>query len=181
MNDQNTPQRPLVVCLHGSAGDSGMWQSFREAARGRCRVIAPRLPGLGQQPLADDVASVLEQTGFTRAPFHLVAHGRGAAVAAGIANLYPERVASLVAYEPAGLSRMLEQGLRVPVQVLSGTRSWQAARQLAEGVAERVAGARLLKLVGLRHMAPLTHPHLVNAVILDYILPLDMPGQAVAA
>jgi pimeloyl-ACP methyl ester carboxylesterase len=76
---------------------------------------------------------------------------------------------------------MLEQGLRVPVQVLSGTRSWQAARQLAEGVAERVAGARLLKLVGLRHMAPLTHPHLVNAVILDYILPLDMPGQAVAA
>jgi len=79
MNDQNTLQRPLVVCLHGSAGDSGMWQSFREAARGRCRVIAPCLPGLGQQPLADDVASALGQTGFTREPFHLVAHGRGAA------------------------------------------------------------------------------------------------------
>ena len=180
MKDQNSAQRPLVVCLHGSAGDSGMWHSFRKAARGRCRVIAPRLPGLGHQPLADDVASVLVQTRFAHEPFHLVAHGRGAAVAAGVANLAPERVASLVAYEPAGLSCALEQGLRIPVQVLSGTHSWRAARQRAEGVAERVAGARLLKLVGLRHMAPLTHPHCVNAVILDYILPVNMPGPGVA-
>ena len=36
----------------------------------------------------------------------------------------------------------------------------------------------LLRLFGMRHMAPLTHPHLVNAVILDYLLPARMPGEA---
>jgi len=64
---------------------------------------------------------------------------------------------------------------------LCGTRSWQVARQVAESTAELISTARLLKLVGLRHMAPVTHPQVFNAVVLDYILPVSMPDQVTAA
>jgi len=178
-NTETTP--PLVVCLHGSASNSGMWRDFKELVRDRARVIAPDLPGLGQHALSDDVQSVLRQVGGSSRTFHIVAHARGAAVAACIATLYPERVASIVCYEPAGISRFLARGLSTPVRLLCGTRSWEAARRTAERTTERIAGAQLLKMVGLRHMAPLTHPHIVNPVLLDFILPVQMPDQFKAA
>jgi len=173
--------RPLVVCLHGSASNSGMWRDFRELVRDRAQVITPDLPGTGKNALDDDVQSVIQQVGATSRPFHIVAHARGAAVAACIATLFPERVASIVCYEPTGISRFLADGLGTPVRLLCGTRSWAAAKQVAERTAELVADARLLKMVGLRHMAPLTHPHIVNPVFLDFILPVAMPDEFKAA
>ena len=181
MNQENSAERPVVVCLHGSASNSNMWDEFRSEVRSRATVITPELPGMGQRALADDVASVLRQIGVTRKPFHIVAHSRGAAIAACIGSLYPERVASLVCYEPAGVSRFVARSLDVPVQLLCGTRSWGAARRVAEKTAELIAKACLLKLVGLRHMAPVTHPHVINPIILDYILPVSMPEQVRAA
>jgi pimeloyl-ACP methyl ester carboxylesterase len=94
---------------------------------------------VGQHALADDVASVLRQIGVTRRPFHIVAHSRGAAVAASIASLYPERVESIVCYEPAGISESVARNLDVPVQLLCGTRSWQMARRVAERTAELIS------------------------------------------
>ena len=173
--------RPLIVCLHGSAGNSGMWQDFRKLVRDRARVITPDLPGLGRHALTDDVQSVLQQVGTTSQSFHIVAHARGAAIAACIATLYPARVASIVCYEPAGIAPFVAQGLRTPVRLLCGTRSWAAARRAAERTADLIADVRLLKMVGLRHMAPLTHPHVVNPVFLDFVLPVEMPGQFKAA
>ncbi|MDH3908263.1 MAG: hypothetical protein OEU83_04470, partial [Gammaproteobacteria bacterium] len=73
------------------------------------------------------------------------------------------------------------RNLDVPVQLLCGTRSWQMARRVAERTAELISHARLLKLVGLRHMAPATHPHVFNPIVLDYILPVSMPEQVRAA
>ena len=181
MNEKNTAKRPIVVCLHGSASNSNMWDAFRSEVRSRATVITPNLPGMGERALADDVASVLRQIGVTRKPFHIVAHSRGAAVAACIASLYPERVASLVCYEPAGISEFVARSLDVPLQLLCGTRSWQTARRVAEKTAELISDARLLKLVGLRHMAPVTHPHVFNPIVLDFILPVSMPDQARAA
>ena len=181
MNYKETAERPVVVCLHGSASNSGMWQEFRDAVRGRARVITPDLPGVGQHALTDDVALVLRKIGVTHRPFHIVAHARGAAVAACIASLYPERVESIVCYEPAGISEFVARNLDVPVQLLCGTRSWQMARRVAERTAELISHARLLKLVGLRHMAPATHPHVFNPIVLDYILPVSMPEQVRAA
>jgi pimeloyl-ACP methyl ester carboxylesterase len=172
---------PVIVCLHGSASDSGMWRDFKELVRDRARVFAPDLPGLGRHALSDDVQSVLRQIGTTSRPFHIVAHARGAAVAACIADLHPERVASIVCYEPAVISQFLMRRLSTPVRLLCGTRSWAAARQVAERSAEHMADAQLLKMVGLRHMAPLTHPHIVNPVFLDFVLPVDMPDQFKAA
>jgi pimeloyl-ACP methyl ester carboxylesterase len=173
--------RPVLVCLHGSASNGGMWRDLRKLVRDRATVITPDLPGLGQHALTDDVESALRQVGRTGRPFHIIAHGRGAAVAACIANLYPERVASIVCYEPAGITQTLARGLRTPFQALCGTRSWEVARRVAERTADLVSDARLLKLVGLRHMAPLTHPHIVNPVILDFVLPVIMPDQFKAA
>jgi len=178
MRDASLTQFPPVVCLHGSGATSGMWQDLRTAARGRCRVLTPQLDG---HSLAEDAASVIEQVGCDREPFHIVAHARGAAVAACMAARCPGQVLSIIAYEPAGITRALERGLTMPLRLLCGTRSWSAARQLAESLSRSVASAQLLKLVGLRHMAPLTHPNFVNAVILDYLLPTDMPGQVLAA
>jgi pimeloyl-ACP methyl ester carboxylesterase len=181
MSEENTAERPVIVCLHGGASNSNMWDDFRSEVRGRATVITPDLPGMGKQALSDDVASVLLQIGVTRQPFHIVAHARGAAIAACIASLYPERVASLICYEPVGVSPFVARTLDVPLQLLCGTRSWQAARRVAERTAELVAHARLLKLVGLRHMAPITHPHVFNPITLDFILPVSMPDQVRAA
>jgi pimeloyl-ACP methyl ester carboxylesterase len=181
MNDENIAKRPVIVCLHGGASNSNMWDDFRSEVRGRATVITPDLTGTGKQALSDDVASVLLQIGVTRQPFHIVAHARGAAIAACIASLYPERVASLICYEPAGVSPFVARTLEVPFQLLCGTRSWQAARRVAERMADLVAHARMLKLVGLRHMAPITHPHVFNPIVLDFILPVSMPDQVRAA
>jgi len=181
MKQEDIAVRPTIVCLHGSASTSDMWNAFTREVRCRAVVLTPALPGLGEHALADDVASALRQIGIVRRPFHIVAHARGAAIAACIASLYPERVASLVCYEPAGISEFVARSLDVPVQLLCGTRSWQAARRLAVKTAGSISGARLLKLVGLRHMAPATHPPVINPVILDYILPVPMPAPVRAA
>lgn len=189
MNQEKAKGRPVIVCLHGSASNSAMWREFRSAVRERATVITPDLhsddshaPGEGHRhALQAEADTVLEAVGKTDGPFHLVAHSRGGAVAACIANRCPERVASIVCYEPAGIAEIMARGLNVPVQVLCGTRSWPAAKRIAEKTTGLVAQARLLKLVGLRHMAPVTHPHVVNPIILDYVLPVSMPEQVRAA
>lgn len=180
MNDTKS-SRPVVVCLHGSASRGDVWAPLSQAARDRVTVIAPELHGRGPQSVTDDASAVLAQVGPRAQTIHLVAHGRGSAVAACIAAIHPERVASIVLYEPAGVSVPLARRVEAPVRVLCGTRTWNAARHAAETLVESLRDASLLKLVGLRHMAPLTHPQVVNNVILDYILPVAMPGPARAA
>jgi pimeloyl-ACP methyl ester carboxylesterase len=178
MNESNQ-QRPVVVCLHGSASNSGMWRDLRSAVRDRALVITPELPARGK--LAEDVGSVLRQLGPQHRAVDIVAHGRGCAVAARVAVLRPERVSSLVFYEPAGVPESLARRIRTPLRVLCGTKTWGAAKRAAETLVDAIAGAHLLQLVGLRHMAPLTHPQPVNNVILDFILPVSMPEHPQAA
>ena len=180
MNDSQ-PSNPVIICLHGGASSAAMWGALRQAVRKRARVVTPELSGLGPYALSDDVRTVLRFVTDLRRPIHLVTHGRGAAVAACIANLYPDRVASIVMYEPAGVTAKLARGIRAPVQVLCGTRSWRVAQGVAERLVNWLAEGRLLKLFGLRHMAPVTRPHFVNPVILDFVLPVEMAGQPVAA
>lgn len=168
MFNQQADSRPVIVCLHGSASDPGMWQDLREAVRDRADVIAPDV-------FAHD--SVMQQLENIRAPFHLVGHGYGGAIAARIATQHPERIASLVLYEPTSVDGLPCGGSDVPLRVVSGTRSWESARRNAERLAACFRNSSLLRLFGMRHMAPLTHPQLINAVILDYVLPIVMPGE----
>lgn len=169
MSEQQIDDRPVIVCLHGSASDSGMWQGLREAVRGRADVIAPDL--FAGKDLMQQIEGI-------RVPFHLVGHGYGGAIAARIAADSPERVSSMVLYEPTSVDGLPCGRSDVPLRLVSGTRSWKSARLNAERLAACFRNSSLLRLFGMRHMAPLTHPRLINAVILDYVLPVVMQGEA---
>ena len=182
MDTVNTENgRPVVVCLHGGAASSGSWLAFRQAVRGRALVVTPQLSAAEDGTAANvdaQVESVLRQIGNVNGPFHIVGHGLGGAIGTRLAARRPGKVLSLVLYEPTDIDGTLAENAAIPVRLISGTRSWDVMRRRLEQAKEKWPRLTLLKLVGLRHMAPVTHPHLVNPVILDYILPVAMRGEA---
>jgi pimeloyl-ACP methyl ester carboxylesterase len=101
-------QQPAVVLLHSSGGSARQWTALAERLQPRFHVHAVDLHGHGTQAgwsesrrlaLADEVALVepiLQAAGCV----HLVGHSYGGAVALKLAELHPEAVLSLVAYEP---------------------------------------------------------------------------------
>jgi len=100
---------PGVVCIHCNASSSSQWRSLMDRLATRHRVLAPDTHGAGRGPawptdrpltLHDEVAllePVLDRAG---APFALVGHSYGAAVALIAALRRPERVHAMVLYEP---------------------------------------------------------------------------------
>ncbi len=100
--------RETVVLLHSSGSSSRQWSALIERLSPRYDVRAVDLHGHGAQPawpgrqplaLADEVTLVepiLREAG----PVHLVGHSYGGAVALKVAELHPQSVRSLVAYEP---------------------------------------------------------------------------------
>lgn len=100
---------PGVVCLHANAGNSGQWRALMEALAPRFHVLAADGYGAGRSPAwpADrrvrlrDEAALLEPV-FARAgaPFSLVGHSYGGAVALVAALSQPARVRALAVYEP---------------------------------------------------------------------------------
>ena len=59
--------------------------------------------------------------------------------------------------------------LAVPVLVLTGSETTQAARSLMRRLGEAVPKLRIVELQGLGHMGPMTHPALVNAEIKRFL------------
>jgi pimeloyl-ACP methyl ester carboxylesterase len=88
-----------------------------------------------------------------RARAFLTAQGDSAYVDAALAGL-----------DPGGLSRIV-----APVTILTGTASEPFYAPIARAVVERVPGALLVALDGLRHTGPITDPEPVAAAILDVI------------
>jgi len=100
---------PSVVCLHCSASTSGQWRALMDSLADRFHVLAPDLYGCGKSPrwpetrplwLDDQIellAPVFERAGER---FHLVGHSYGGAIALKAALRFPERLQSLVLYEP---------------------------------------------------------------------------------
>lgn len=265
----NTDTRPIVVCLHGSASNGGQWRSFRKALRGRCRVFTPDLVGYGSRrfradgsfTLQHEVDSIIEQIGDIREPFHLIGHSYGGAVATYFAKQYPQRVRSLIVYEPANFAMLFKEGLQtpasqeirrvraafadgpgtalsrwraarafisywsgakawkslrfaqrssfaavspkvaaefnaivaahdtlsdlsdldMPVKIICGTRTRLAAKRVCELMAKAISHSRLLQLVNLQHMAPLTDPDSVNPLLVDYVVPAVEASTASAS
>lgn len=100
---------PGVVCIHCNASSSSQWRPLMDRLAPRHRVLAPDTHGAGRGPswpadraltLRDEVA--LLETVFARAgaPFTLVGHSYGGAVALLAALGRPEQVHALVLYEP---------------------------------------------------------------------------------
>jgi len=258
-NKINIDERPIVVCVHGSASNSGQWRSFRQALRGRCRVFTPDLVGYGSRRyrpngrfhLQNEVDAIIEQIGDITEPFHLIGHSYGGVVAMYFAKKYPDRVKSLILYEPANFAVVFDEGvhteaskeimrvrsvfgngvmsalsrwraarrfisywsgadtwrqlrfsqrswiagiapkvaaefdamfaaadtltdmsdLDMPVKIICGTRTRLAAKRVCQLMSAQIHDCRLLQLVNMQHMAPLTDPASVNPLLIDYVVP----------
>jgi pimeloyl-ACP methyl ester carboxylesterase len=100
---------PLLV-LHHSTGNTG-WNHFHQCLSDGFEVIVPDLPGYGQSAMPDwareprDLAILMLQ--YLRAQelggVHLVGLGFGGFIAAEMATMSPERLASLVLIGAPGL------------------------------------------------------------------------------
>lgn len=103
-------EAPLVLLLHGASESFHMWRAQLPAlAAAGYRAIAPSQRGYsaGARPPTDDVAnydfdllmadamSIVAACGCGDRRFHLVGHDWGGSIAWGIADKYPDRLASL--------------------------------------------------------------------------------------
>src|SRR5712691_2947479 len=101
---------PLVLLLHGFAESFHMWPSQLSAlAAAGYRAVAPSQRGYspGARPhtgdasnyrfdrLVADALDLVAACGYSDRRFHLVGHDWGASIAWGVADLHPNRVASL--------------------------------------------------------------------------------------
>jgi pimeloyl-ACP methyl ester carboxylesterase len=100
---------PNVVCLHSSAASSAQWRPLMDQLSDKYRVLAVDLYGEGRSPpwtsardcTIDDEMELLSPLLDERAPFILVGHSYGGAVAVRIALARRQSVQALVLYEPA--------------------------------------------------------------------------------
>jgi pimeloyl-ACP methyl ester carboxylesterase len=140
---------PAVICLHSNASHGGQWRALMARLATRHRVLAPDAWGSGSSPewpsdrtisLTDEVA-FLEPV-FARAgePFNLVGHSYGAAVALIAAMQRPQRVRSLVLYEPT-LFSLIEADGPTPNEA-DGIRHAVAAAAAALDAGDRPLAAR---------------------------------------
>ena len=100
---------PAVVCIHCNASSSSQWRPLMDRLAPHHRVLAPDTHGAGRGPawptertltLHDEVALLEPVFARAGAPFALVGHSYGGAVALIAALKQPERVRALVLYEP---------------------------------------------------------------------------------
>lgn len=104
------PSPPVVVLLHGSPGDNGEVMRLAVILAGRFRVLAPDLPGFGGsshvipdysfRAHAHYVAQMLDSLGVRRA--HLLGFSMGGGVALSLADIAPDRVASITMLSAIG-------------------------------------------------------------------------------
>jgi pimeloyl-ACP methyl ester carboxylesterase len=105
---------PLVL-VHGAGTSSAIWRRAMPLLAEQRRVIAPDLPGYGGSPasgpgfaleeVTDRLAAGLQDAGVP-APYDLVGHSMGGAIAILLAGRHPERVRRLVLVAPAGLAAL---------------------------------------------------------------------------
>lgn len=70
--------------------------------------------------------------------------------------------------------------LTMPVRIFCGTRTRRTAKRICEQLLERIPGALMHWLDGLKHMAPVTHGEFVSTIIADTINGLSSPAGRVA-
>ncbi|MEO7339060.1 MAG: alpha/beta hydrolase [Caldimonas sp.] len=129
-----------VVCLHSNASSSSQWRSLGERLADRFRVLAIDGYGAGKSPdwpvtsrspdLEDEVAFVTAVLPVAPERVHVVGHSYGAAAALKLALMQPERVRSVVVYEPTLFS--LVAGGDPAASPAAGI--WHAATDAAEAV-----------------------------------------------
>jgi pimeloyl-ACP methyl ester carboxylesterase len=66
---------------------------------------------------------------------------------------------------------------RFPVQLVTAEKSPLAAKRVIQRLGEAIAGARIATVPGVGHLAPLTHPELVNPILLGALASHDFLGD----
>ena len=84
-----------------------------------------------------------------------------------IAKLTPKVAAEWDALFSAGASLGDASQLTMPVHLLCGGRTRRTAKRVCELLADRLPNARLTRVEGLAHLAPITHAHVVIPRIMD--------------
>ncbi|MGZ4191351.1 MAG: alpha/beta fold hydrolase [Solirubrobacteraceae bacterium] len=148
--DERGAGEPLVL-LHGLGTAQQIWSLVTGPLAARRRVITLDLPGFGESApvgdgfdldeVADRLARALAARHVT-APFDLVGHSLGGAVALTLAAHRPRLVRRLVLVAPAGLQRR-RSGLPGAMLGPGATGLFAARRRLA-GLSDRAWGRRLL-------------------------------------
>ena len=141
-----------VVCLHSNASTSAQWRALTERLAGRFRVIAADQLGAGKSPdwptgtpgWLDDELELLDPIiQNLSAPFHLVGHSYGAAIALKAALRCGGRVKSLAVYEPTLFALLLAQDPGHPAVKGIRDAATDAAAAVERGELD-AAGARFI-------------------------------------
>ncbi len=109
-----------VVLIHGFAGDKDHWTRMARFMTDRYRVIAPDLPGHGENDrLPDESYTIPEQAkrlhdflhsiGLSR--FHLAGNSMGGGISTYYASEYPEDILTLGLFDSAGVKSPKESEL----------------------------------------------------------------------
>jgi pimeloyl-ACP methyl ester carboxylesterase len=111
---------PVLVLVHGIAGDAGTWREVLPWLAEHFTVIAPDLLGHGQSAkprgdyslgaYASGIRDLLIALGHERATF--IGHSLGGGVAMQLAYQFPERCERLVLVSSGGLGREVHLSLR---------------------------------------------------------------------
>jgi pimeloyl-ACP methyl ester carboxylesterase len=161
---------PLVL-VHGAGTSGAIWRRAMPLLAPRFRVVAPDVPGYGGSPAAgpgfalEEVAEHLVEglrSAGVQAPYDLVGHSMGGAIAILIAARRPDRVRRLVLVAPAGLA-----ALPRPVAALLGrvAAPYAVARRTVAGPLAGSAFVRRLALAGVAYNGARVPPEHARAVL----------------
>ncbi len=146
---------PVLLLIHGMAGDFQNWQEVIEPLARHHTVLAPDLPGHGGSApgfgdyslgaLAAGLRDLLAALGHDRAT--IVGHSLGGGIAMQFAYQFPEMTERLVLVSSGGLGREVSPVLRAAA--LPGADRFIATTAGAVGAVGSALG-RGLKLIGLQ-------------------------------
>jgi pimeloyl-ACP methyl ester carboxylesterase len=184
---------PLVLLLHGFPESMHMWRAQVPAlASAGYLAVAPNQRGYsaGARPdatdvanyqfdlLVDDAMAIAAASGHREGRFHLVGHDWGGAVAWGVANRYPERLASLTV-----LSRPHPQAFARALALPDGDQAHRSRHHKAfldpatggrllangaRGLRERLAEWGIPPVAAEEHVSVLGNPAAIEAALAWY-------------